>query len=74
MYTYLFTFIHSEKICSGGGGGRHHNSRRHSSSRERLEMRWPRVSTKLKFFLLKINFLYVLDRFDALISKIILKK
>jgi hypothetical protein len=29
---------------------------------------------KYNFFLLKINFLYILDRFDTLISKIIFKK
>jgi hypothetical protein len=29
---------------------------------------------KLKFFMLKIIFLYVLNRFNALISKIIFKK
>jgi len=32
------------------------------------------VFLKQLFFLLKINFLCILDRFDALISKIILKK
>jgi hypothetical protein len=32
-----------------------------------------RVFKKFNFFLLKINFFYVLDRFDALISKIVFK-
>jgi len=33
-----------------------------------------RVYKKFKFFLLKFNFLYILDCFDMLILKIILKK
>jgi len=47
----------------------------HSTIRQRLETRANPCFQKNKFFLLKIKFfLYVLDHFDALISKIIFKK
>jgi len=43
----------------------------------KLECVWKRganrIPPKFNFFLLKINFLYVLDRFNILISKIIFK-
>jgi hypothetical protein len=41
--------------------------------KERLETRVNPHFQKIKLFLLKNNFLYVLDRFDTLISKIIFK-